>query len=169
MMIDLCAGISDGGNAVDLKAAVSQPVFLPESVMSLKLLDEFRKTGKDTAVLLDEHGGLQGIITATDILKALLGEVSYIGTPKALLQSDGSWLVDGMLPLDEFKEALRIAHLPADDTRSIETVGGFMMALFGRIPSEGDVVTWDRYRFKILDMDGLRVDKILITVAGSGT
>jgi len=158
-----------GGKALDLKAAVSQPVFLPESVMSLKLLDEFRKTGKDTAVLLDEHGGLQGIITATDILKALLGEVSYIGTPKALLQSDGSWLVDGMLPLDEFKEALRIAHLPADDTRSIETVGGFMMALFGRIPSEGDVVTWDRYRFKILDMDGLRVDKILITVAGSGT
>ncbi|MBM4170198.1 MAG: HlyC/CorC family transporter [Ignavibacteria bacterium] len=157
------AAQSFAGKAVDLKAIVRQPLFLPESVQSFKLLEEFKRTGKDTALVLDEHGGLQGLITATDILKALLGEVSYLGTPKAVRQSDGTWLVDGMLPLDEFKDSLKLGHLPEEETRSFETVGGFMMALLGRIPSEGDTINWGRYRFKIIDMDGLRVDKILVT------
>ena len=151
------------GTTIDLKAVVRQPLFVPESVQSFKLLEEFKKTGKDTAFLLDEYGSLQGLITATDILKALLGDVSYLGTPKAVLQSDGSWLIDGMLSLDEFKDVLKVSQLPNEESRSIETAGGFMMVLFGHIPSEGDAVNWDRFSFKIIDMDGMRVDKILAT------
>jgi CBS domain containing-hemolysin-like protein len=88
-------------------------LFLPETVQSRKLLEEFKKTGKDTALLLDEYGGLQGLITATDILKALLGEVSSSAVPGAVQQPDGSWLVDGMLPLDEMKDTLTLRHPPA--------------------------------------------------------
>lgn len=150
------------GQSLDLKAVVRQPLFLPESVQSLKLLEEFRKTGNDTALLIDEYGGLQGLITATDILKALVGEASDIDVPKARRRADGSWLVDGALPLDELKDTLRLPRLPNEESRSFETAGGFVMALLGRIPAEGDAISWNRYRFEILDMDGLRVDKILV-------
>jgi putative hemolysin len=150
------------GQAINLKAIVREPLFIPESVQSLKLLDEFKKTGKDTALLLDEYGGLQGLITATDVLKAVVGEVSHLAVPKAVRRPDGSWLVDGMLPLDEFKEVLKLGQLP-EESRSYETAGGFVMALLGRIPSEGDSLQWGKYRLEVIDMDGLRVDKILIT------
>ncbi len=151
------------GEPLDLKAIVHQPLFLPESAQSFKLLEEFKKTGKDTALLLDEYGGLQGLVTATDILKAIVGDVSYRETPRAALRSDGSWLVDGMLPVEEFKDTFKIAQLPEKESRSFETVGGLVMDLFGRIPKEGDVAQWDRFRFEIVEMDGLRVDKILVT------
>jgi putative hemolysin len=151
------------GKALDFKAVVRQPLFLPESLQSLKLLEEFKKTGKNTALLLNEYGGLQGLITATDILKALVGEVSYLAVPKAIRRPDGSWLVDGLLPLDEFKETLKLGQLPNEESLSFETAGGFVTALLGRIPSEGDDIHWNQYRFEILDMDGLRVDKVLIT------
>lgn len=151
------------GEPLDLKAIVHQPLFLPESAQSFKLLEEFKKTGKDTALLLDEYGGLQGLVTATDILKAIVGDVSYRETPRAALRSDGSWLVDGMLPVEEFKDTFKIAQLPEKESRSFETVGGLVMDLFGRIPKEGDAAQWDRFRFEIVEMDGLRVDKILVT------
>lgn len=153
------------GRPIDLKAIVRQPLFLPESVLSLRLLEDFKKTGKDTAILLDEFGGLQGLITATDVLKALVGEVSYVATPKAVLQSDGTWLIDGMLPLDEFKEALNIRKLPGESL-SVETAGGLMMVLFGRIPAEGETVAWEGFTFRIVDMDGMRIDKIIATRPG---
>jgi putative hemolysin len=155
------------GKPINLKAIVREALFLPESVQSLKLLKEFKKTGKDIALLLDEYGGLQGLITATDILKAVVGEVSYLALPKAVRRPDGSWLVDGMLPLDEFKEVLKLSQLP-EESHSYETAGGFVMALLGRIPSEGDSIQWGRYRFEIVDMDGLRVDKILVTALAKG-
>ncbi|MBX2992828.1 MAG: HlyC/CorC family transporter [Bacteroidetes bacterium] len=151
------------GKAPDLKAIVHQPLFLPDSVESMKLLEEFKKTGNDTALLLDEYGGLQGLVTPTDILKALLGGVSYHAIPKATLRADGSWLVDGMLSLEEFKDVLKIEHLPEREERAFETVGGFIMDLLGRIPAAGDVARWGRFRFEILHMDERRVDKIIVT------
>lgn len=152
------------GKSLNLKALVRDPLFLPESIASLKLLEEFRKSGKETALLLDEYGGLQGLITPSDILKALLGDVSRISRPRALKRPDGSWLVDGMLPLDEFKEALQTGTLPQEGSHSFETVGGFVMTLLGRVPTETDTVTWGRFVFEIVDMDGLRVDKIRVVL-----
>ncbi|HXF99904.1 MAG TPA: transporter associated domain-containing protein, partial [Bacteroidota bacterium] len=149
------------GKPINLRTLVREALFVPESVQSLKLLRQFKLTGKDTAILLDEYGGLQGLITATDILKTVVGEVSYLSAPKAMRRSDGSWLVDGLLPLDEFKELFKVFDMP-EDAESYETAGGFVMALLGRIPSEGDFIHWGKYRLEVVDMDGLRVDKILL-------
>ncbi|MEX2116471.1 MAG: hemolysin family protein [Bacteroidota bacterium] len=151
------------GKPLNLRSIVREPLFLPESIASLKLLEEFRKTGKETALLLDEYGGLQGLITPSDILRALLGDVATFSTPHALRRPDGSWLVDGMLPLDEFKEIVKLKRLPLEETRSFETVGGFVMALLGRIPVEGDTVSLEHHSLEVVDMDGLRVDKIRMT------
>jgi putative hemolysin len=148
------------GDTFNLRSIVKEPLFLPESVPSLTLLQEFRKTGKETALLLDEYGGLQGLITPTDILQLLLGDIPTLMAPKAERQRDGSWLVDGMLPLVEFKEVLGIREVPGEEGHSFETVGGFIMAFLGRIPREGDVVTLKEHRFEVIDMDGLRVDKV---------
>ncbi|MCU0452810.1 MAG: hemolysin family protein [Bacteroidetes bacterium] len=150
------------GQTADLRTLSRQPLFLPETVTSRKLFAEFRRTEKDTALLLDEFGGLQGLVTATDVLRALLGDVSYIDTPRAVRQSDGSWFVDGMLDIDEFRGALSLTQWPDEGPRDYETVGGLVMAVFGRIPAEGDNVIWDRYQFEVIDMDGLRIDKVRI-------
>jgi putative hemolysin len=156
-------GQSLAGKLLDLRAVVRQPLYLPESVQSLRLLEQFRETGKDTALLLDEYGGLQGIVTATDVLRALVGQVSSVVPPKATRQPDGSWLVDGMVPLDELKETLSLGPLPNEESHSFVTAGGFVMGLLGRVPSEGETMDWNRYRFEILTMDGLRVDRIRVT------
>ncbi|MEX1140649.1 MAG: hemolysin family protein [Bacteroidota bacterium] len=148
------------GKPLNLKGLVREPLFVPDSIQSLKLLEQFRKTGKETALLLDEYGGLQGLITPSDILKALLGDIAKVAAPRALLRQDGTWLVDGVLSIGEFKEILHTGGLPQEESRSFETVGGFVMTLLGRVPTEGDTVSWGQFTFEILDMDGLRVDKI---------
>jgi putative hemolysin len=148
---------------VDLKALARQPLFLPESVQSLRLLEEFKKTGNDTALILDEYGGLQGLITPTDILNAIVGELSTAEEPRAIRRPDGSWLIDGTLPLEELKAALKISSLPDEESRAYTNAGGFVMVLLERIPSEGETVEWNNFRFEIVDMDGRRVDKILAT------
>lgn len=150
------------GQPFNLRALVRQPLFLPETIASRALLSEFRTTGKDTALLLDEFGGLQGLVTATDILRALLGDISYVDTPKAAPQADGAWLVDGMLGIDEFFEVLSLRRLSDDGGRDYETVGGLVMAVFGRIPSEGESIEWKGHRFEVVDMDGLRIDKVRV-------
>lgn len=150
------------GQPFNVRALVRQPLFLPETIASRALLSEFRATGNDTALLLDEFGGLQGLVTATDILRALLGDLSYVGTPKAVRQADGSWLVDGMLGIDEFIENLSLDRSTEESERNYETVGGLVMNIFGKIPSEGDVIGWKEHRFEVVDMDGLRIDKVRV-------
>ena len=151
------------GKPLNLKGLVREPLFVPDSIQSLKLLEQFRKTGKEIALLLDEYGGLQGLITPSDILRALLGDISKISAPRAFLRPDGTWLVDGMLSIGEFKEILHTGGLPQEESHSFETAGGFVMTLLGRVPAEGDTVSWGQFTFEILDMDGLRVDKIHVT------
>lgn len=168
---DLLAQVLSG-QPFNVRALVRQPLFLPETIASRALLSEFRTTGKDTALLLDEFGGLQGLVTATDILRALLGDISYVDTPKAVRQADGSWLVDGMLGIDEFLEVLTLDRLPEDGKRDYETVGGLVMTAFGRIPSEGEAIAWMEHRFEVVDMDGLRIDKVRVvppTALSEGT
>lgn len=149
------------GGPLDLRKIVRQPLFLPETILGLNMLKEFKRTENDTALLMDEFGGLQGIITATDILRAVVGDVFYTQVPRAVRRLDGSWLIDGLLAFEEMVETLRL-KVPADEAdRSFSTAGGCIMALLGRVPVEGDQISWSRYRFEVLDMDGLRVDKIL--------
>jgi putative hemolysin len=146
----------------DLKASMKEPLFFPEGMPALKALELFKKSGKHMALIIDEYGGMQGLVTIYDIMESVVGEVSEINSPKAIRREDGSWLVDGMLPIDEYKDILNIDSLPDEDTGAYQTVGGFIMTYLHRIPAAGNKFTLDRYTYEVIDMDGMRVDKILV-------
>jgi putative hemolysin len=114
-------------------------------------------------LVLDEYGGIEGLVTTDDLLEAVVGDIPGLGESaeaEVLHRDDGSWLLDGHLPLDEFGELFDISEPP---DRGIDTLGGLVMALLGRIPTDGDRFEWQGLRFEVLDMDGRRVDKILVT------
>jgi putative hemolysin len=118
------------------------------------------------AVVVDEYGGTQGIVTLTDIFEAIVGEIPAAeeqAQPAVVQREDGSWLVDGLFPLEELKEILAVDALPGEETGDYYTVGGLMMSSLGRIPAAGDQFEWQGRRFEVMDMDGNRVDKVLVT------
>jgi putative hemolysin len=154
------------GEPLDLRASLTHPLYVPESMPALKTLELFRQSGTHLALVIDEFGGLQGLITYYDILEAIVGDMPSIGEPtdpRMVQRADGSWLIDGKLPVDDFKEAFAVATLPDESTSYYQTMGGFFMTYLGRIPSVADHFYWGGMRFEIVDMDGLRVDKILVT------
>ena len=111
---------------------------------------------------------MQGIITLYVLLEAVVGDVTEAApteTPRALKRDDGSWLLDGMLSVEDFRDLLDLGALPGEDDNTFETLGGFVMARFGRIPAAGDTFEWNDYRFEVLDMDGRRIDKVLLVPA----
>lgn len=141
------------------------PILVPESMPVWEVLERFRQERTQMALIFDEYGGVQGLVTTNDILGAIVGDLPQLGeevTPGLVRREDGSWLVDGMLAIDEFKETFRFKELPQEDRADFETLGGFMMAHLGRIPEPSDHFEWNGYRFEIMDMDGFRVDKVLI-------
>jgi putative hemolysin len=149
-----------------LEALVHQPVVVPESLPALRVLDRFRQAGIHLALVVDEYGGIQGLVTPIDLLEALVGDIPDAGMPAepaAVRRDDGSWLVDGMLPADELKSLLPIGSLPGEGTGVYQTVSGLVMQQLGRIPSTGDRFAWGGFRFEVVDMDGHRVDKVLVT------
>ncbi|MCX7608241.1 MAG: hypothetical protein N2049_03355, partial [Anaerolineales bacterium] len=113
--------------------------------------------------VVDEFGVVQGLITLADILEEIVGEME--GEPQATQRQDGSWLLDGMLPNDEFKELFNLHHLPAEE--EYETLGGFIMTYLGRIPQASEHFEWNGLRFEVVDMDGNRIDKVLVSVLPS--
>ena len=138
------------------------PFFVPETLTSLELLKRFQEQGLHMAFIVDEYGTLQGIVTPRDILKVMAGQ---IGTPHedawAVQREDGSWLMDGSIPVLELKDRLGIQNLPDEDKGYYTILSGMFMYLTGRIPREGDHVTWQGWKFEVVDMDGNMVDKIL--------
>ena len=156
------------GEPIDLRDALIRPQFVPESSPALKVLELFRKSRVHIAIVIDEYGGLQGLVTIIDILEAIVGDIPVTGEldgPEAVQRKDGSWLLDGMLPVDEFKDIFRLNDLPGEDRGHYETMSGFVMTYLGRIPSEGDAFDWAGMHFEVLDMDGFRVDKVLVVPA----
>ena len=109
--------------------------------------------------MIDEFGGLQGLLTITDILEEIVGEME-LEEPQATQRQDGSWLLDGMIEVDEFKEIFNLNALPHED--EYETLSGFVMVSLGRVPQTADHFEWHGYRFEVIDMDGHRVDKLLV-------
>ena len=152
--------------ALDLRAALVPPQFVPESKPALKVLDLFRRTHMNVALVIDEFGGLQGMVTLIDILEAIVGDLPGLGeeaAPEALLREDGTWLLDGLLPVDELMDLLKMTSLPVESRNQFQTLGGLMMASLGRIPQSGDHFEWQGLKFEVLDMDGFRVDKVLVS------
>ena len=155
------------GRSVDLQPLLQEPLFVPRSVSALHVLDLFKQSGKHIALVVDEYGGIEGLLTHHDILEAIAGEIA-IGEkskePKAVQRHDGSWLLDGMLAVDEFKEIFHLEDLPGEKKDAYQTLGGFLFTQMGRVPSVAERFEWGGLRFEIVDMDGKRIDKVLVTV-----
>lgn len=150
---------------VDLRSSLLPPLFVPESMRALKVLEKFKQTGIHLAIVLDEYGSVQGIVALTDLLEGLVGDIPHIdelAEPQIMRRDDGSWLVDGALPVDDFKEAIHLERLPEEGNGLYQTVGGFMMTYLEKVPSTGDHFEWGGYRFEVVDMDEHRVDKLLV-------
>lgn len=160
------------GAPIDLQEVLLPPIFVPENAPALQVLEVFKTAQPPIVMVIDEYGGLQGLLTIHDILEAFVGEITSweaLGDPSIYRRSDGSWLVDGRLQIDEFMEAFQISRMRDYDRGHYETVGGFAMVELGKIPVTGDQFDWGEYHFEIVDMDGFRVDKVLIKKAGNVT
>lgn len=154
------------GPQFDIPKILQQPLFIPESTAALDVLEKFRRTGAELAIIIDEYGGVLGLVSMNDILEAIVGEVvdpHEEFEAQAIRREDGSWLFDGMIQIDELQDYLDINELPDRDQGNYETLSGLMMAQLGRIPVSGDHFEWKKFRFEVVDMDGRRVDKVLIT------
>jgi putative hemolysin len=150
---------------VNLKAIIKPPLFVPENMRVVQLLDMFKKTPDHIALVTDEYGGIQGLVTLHDVLESIIGDVpstSILPETQIIQRKDGSWLVDGMLPIDELKEQFDIDTFPEEEKGNYRTLGGFCMRQIGSIPKVGDTFTWNKFRFKIVKMEGRRVEKVLI-------
>jgi putative hemolysin len=154
------------GRGFDVRAAMKPPLYIPESAPALKALETFRRTGAPIALIVDEYGDFQGIVTLEDLLEALVGDLPEPGQdeePSVTQRADGSWLVDGMLPIDQLKDTIGMARLPDEDEASYQTVAGLVMDRLRRIPKASDWFDIDDYRFEVVDMDGRRIDKVMVT------
>lgn len=152
-------------NPLDLKAIMKAPLFAPENMRVVQLLEIFKKTPDHIALVTDEYGGIQGLVTLHDVLESIVGDVpssSVLPETQIVQRKDGSWIVDGMIPVDEFKEQFDIDELPEEEKGSYRTLAGFCMRQIGSIPKVGDEFLWHKKRYKIVKMDGRRVDKVLI-------
>lgn len=160
----LARSLSD--QPLDLTVGLRQPVFVPESTRGLKILELFKQTGIHLSLVVDEYGVIQGLVTLNDIMVEIVGDVPSaddLEQPQAVQREDGSWLLDGMLPVDEFFEIFEINELPTEHRVSYQTLGGFVITHLGKIPSATDNFDWQALRFEVMDMDGNRVDKVLVT------
>jgi putative hemolysin len=154
-----------GCRPLDLQAVLQHPLFVPESMRALKVLELFKRSGTPIALVIDEYGHIQGLVTLNDVLEAIVGDIPTVDEltePQAVQREDGSWLLDGMLPVDEFKEIFDVIKLPGEETEEYQTLGGFVMLYMERIPLAGDHFEWEGLRFEVMDMDGNRVDKVLV-------
>jgi putative hemolysin len=153
------------GQPFDWQTLLRRPLFVPESTRALRALELLKQSATHIALVIDEYGGTHGLITYHDILEAIVGEVPALGhpeEPQAVQREDGSWLLDGMLSIDEFKQIVGIDKLPGEERGDYHTLGGLVMMHMERIPMAGDYFDFGGLRFEVVDMDGRRVDKMLI-------
>jgi putative hemolysin len=160
-LADLSEAVHKG--RLDPETDLEPPLHIPDSISVLQLLDQFQRSTTHLAVVTDEYGEIEGITTPIDILKAIAGELPELGSrerPEAIQRPDGSWLIDGHLPIEELQRRLNRRDMVG---RDYQTVAGFVLARLGRIPRAGDTLTWRDLRVEIMDMDGVRIDKILLS------
>jgi putative hemolysin len=150
----------------EIKDLLVPPLFVPDSMSALKVLELIKTAGVHEALVIDEYGGLLGMVTLYDVLRAIVGDIpgpDDEGGQEAVQREDGSWLLDGLLDIVELKEILDTEELPDEDRIGFQTLGGFVMSRMGFIPAAGQSFDWNSYHFEILDMDGHRVDKVLVS------
>jgi putative hemolysin len=148
------------GEPIHLKECLSPALFIPETTFASRALEIFKESDKELVLIIDEFGGVTGLLTINDVIEEIVGDIET-GEPQITQRQDGSWLLDGMLDIDEFKELFKLGTLPNDD--DYETLAGFVMTSLGKIPHAADQFEWEGLRFEVVDMDARRVDKVLIT------
>ena len=156
------------GESLDIESVIDKPLFVPESMQTLSSLEHFKRAGVHMALLVDEYGQIEGLVTLIDILEAIVGDIPTAGeiaSPPIVQRDDGSWLVDGLVSVEDFKDAFAIRTLPSED--KYQTLGGFIVLMLGSLPSEGKHFGWGGFRFEVADMDGHRIDKVIIEQAPS--
>jgi len=163
-MLDLALA----GEKVDFTSDITPPLYVPATVSLMQLLEQFKISRTHIALVVDEYGELEGLVTMNDVLEAIVGDLPATGQDdedEFVQREDGSWLIDGMVTLDEFKEFFDIDHeelLPGEETGNIHTLGGVMMFQQGRVPVVTDSFDWNGFSFEVMDMDKTRVDKIMV-------
>jgi len=164
---DLLAGVL-ADNRIDLNQSLQQPAFVPRSMSALQVLDHIKRSGSHLVLVMDEYGGIEGLLTHHDVLEAIAGDMPFGKSPvesKAVQRHDGSWLLDGMLAVEEFKEIFHLESLPGEKKDAYQTLGGFIFRQMGRVPSVTDNFEWNNLRFEVIDMDGKRIEKVLVSAA----
>jgi putative hemolysin len=173
--IDECVAIVRGSRLLatqlfnkntELESLMQSPLYVAESTRALNVLEQFKQTGIHMALVTDEYGGIEGLVTLTDLMEAIVGDLPSAETqdePMAVQREDGSWLLDGLLAINEFRDIFRNESLPEMQTHDYHTLGGFVMHSLKHIPHAGEHFEWDGLRFEVMDMDGKRVDKVLVT------
>ena len=153
------------GQAMDLQAALKPALFIPEGMSALELLERLREKKSHLAMIIDEFGGITGLVTTHDVLEAIVGDIPTLedraAEPDIVRRHDGSYLLNGTLSTHELMDLLELDNLPNQEEGNYETLGGMFMAGIGRIPNAGDTIIWNSWRFEVVDMDGYRVDKVL--------
>ncbi|MGL5940430.1 MAG: hemolysin family protein [Waterburya sp.] len=173
--IDQCVGIVRGSRLLatqlfnqnaELESLMQSPLYVAESTRALNVLEQFKQTGIHIALVTDEYGGIEGLVTLTDLMEAIVGDLPLIETqeePMAIQREDGSWLLDGLLAIDEFRGIFNDKSLPEMQIHVYHTLGGFVMHSLMHIPQSGEHFEWGGLWFEVMDMDGTRVDKVLVT------
>jgi putative hemolysin len=172
--LDECLGVIRGraflaacltGGPVDLEALLQPPLFVAENARALAVIEQFKQTGVHIALVTDEYGGIEGLVTLNDLMEAIVGELPSAEDeedPMVIVREDGSWLLDGALPIGAFMDLVQRGDWSEEKTGGFHTLGGFAMHRLGRIPRAGEHFSSDGLRFEIVDMDGNRVDKLLV-------
>jgi putative hemolysin len=151
---------------MELKAAVRPAHFIPKSLSPVQLLEEFKRTKTALGLVVDEYGEIAGLVTLKDVLEAIVGDIpseEIEEEPEAVRREDGSWLLDGTLSIEKFKQLFDVEELPDEAAGNFHTIGGFVMLQLGHVPKAADHFHWDGLCFEVVDMDKHRVDKILVS------
>ncbi|MFP5409518.1 MAG: hemolysin family protein [Gammaproteobacteria bacterium] len=155
------------GAPLNIEAVLRTPLYVPDSVTTTQLLESFRKARMQFALIVDEYGDMEGLVTLTDVLTSIVGDLPSYDSPveqEIVMREDGSWLVDGSTSIERLKSMLDIdEEFPGETENIFNTLGGFVLHMLGRIPAVADHFEWEGWRFEVVDMDRNRVDKILVT------
>jgi putative hemolysin len=151
------------GDQTDFARSLQPAIYVPESLNGMELLGHFRASGMQMVLVVDEYGEVQGLVTLQDVLEAVTGEFKPPNQEDAwaVQREDGSWLLDGLIPIPELKDRLELKEVPEEDKGRYHTLSGLIMWLLGRLPHTGDITTWEGWQLEVVDLDGKRVDKVL--------
>jgi len=159
------------GVNIDLRTLTREALFVPDSMPAVQLLESFRGSHKHVALVMDEYGAVEGLVTVTDLLTAIVGELpgdAAEAVGEFVARGDGSWLVDGSASMETVSTHFALDPMPEEEAGAYHTIGGFVMARLGRVPKTADHFEWGGMKFEVIDMDGRRIDKVLVVRTSRG-